>query len=323
MKKVLCNSNLTKYSDEFVTFSIEDCIKKGSLKIVSAMRKMKNEDIDALLLFNPGIKEIVLCVLARTVLRKKVFFFDANLKKPKTPIERIVFLTKGFMINQCNKFIVMHKDLSEYYRYYAIDKSKVEYVPFKSNCYEIRDTIEIEDGGYILSCGASHRDYDTLIKAVRETDIKVIIVLPNQAGAALHKSRLSEGDIPENVEIIRHDFSRNSWYDFLRKASIVVIPIDSDCIQPAGISVYLEAMSLGKPTIISKGPSTNGLIQDEAILVDRENPDQLKEAIESLERNRELRNFISEKGKEYALSLEGIDRLTRDLKKIIKKEFGQ
>src|SRR5690606_29800672 len=156
------------------------------------IRKLRSDNIDALLLFNPGIKEIILCVLTRTTLRKKVFFFDANLKKPKTSTEKVISQIKGRLINTCNRFIAMHKDLSDYYRYYSNDRSKGEYVSFKTNCYEVNDTIEIEAGGYILSCGASHRDYDTLIDATRETNRKVLIVLPNQAGAILHSSKLSE-----------------------------------------------------------------------------------------------------------------------------------
>jgi glycosyltransferase involved in cell wall biosynthesis len=322
MIKVLCNSNLTNYSDNDIIFLANNCANKGSLKISKIIKLIKKDKIDALLLFNPGIREILLCFIARKFIKIKVFLFDATLKKPRNFLESPILLLKGVMINSCNKFIAVHKDLTEYYKYYSINKNKVVYVPFKSNCYEIIDSIKVEDDGYILSCGASHRDYDTLIKAAQDIDKEVIIVLPHQVDALHHKSKLNSNSIPNNVRIVRHDFSRNSWYEYLRKASIVVVPIDSDCIQPAGISVYLEAMSIGKPTIVSRGPSTNGLIHDQAILVDRGDSNQLKDAILSLTENKNLRDEISQKGKEYALSLGGIERLINDLKKIIKKDFG-
>src|SRR5690606_6407492 len=124
-------------------------------------------------------------------------------------------------------------------------------------------------------------------------------------------------------EIVRHDFSKASWLEYLRKSSFVVIPIDKDCIQPAGISLYLEAMSIGKPTIISINPSTDGLIDDQAVLVNRGDVAQLRAAIESLMKDSELRENLSKKGKDYALSLGGIERLTSNLKEIIKKEFSE
>src|SRR5690606_6443483 len=104
MIKVKCNVDLASYSDASVTFSTEDCFRKGSLQILGALRKVRRDGTDALLLFNPATKEIVLCALSTLLLRRKVFLFDATLKKPNNFLERLLCLAKGYLINRCTKF---------------------------------------------------------------------------------------------------------------------------------------------------------------------------------------------------------------------------
>jgi len=322
MIKVISNVDLKNHSDENISFIYESFIDKKSFDLPLNIKYMKKNKIDAAIFFNPSFKEILFCFFSKFFLGKKSYLFDATLKKPRNLKQKLLCKAKGFLMNCCNKFIVVHKNLSDYYRYYGLDRNKTTYIPFKSNCFEILDNIISTDEGYLLSCGGSHRDYDTLIKAIRGINTKVIIVLPQENEASIHRTKLTTAHIPENVQIIRHNFSRESWYEYLRKSTAVVIPIETECIQPAGISVYLEAMSIGKPTIISQGPSTDDLIVDQALLVPRGDHEALRHAIEKLISDKQLQKELSEKGKSYALSLGGISRLINDIKGIIISDFN-
>lgn len=311
------NIDLTNHSGKKVIFHEDQDFKKGKMDIKNILIKGKIKKYDAFLFFNPSSKEIILSAIITTLYRRRSYLYDANLKKPLNVVEKIIGYIKGFLINKSSALIVMHKNVDAYKKYYRIKDEKILYVPFKSNCYEIRDSIISEDHGYILSCGASHRDYSCFIEAIRDVSIPVKIVLPNKEKLFTHKTEFQEKNLPENVTVVRHNFSKESWYEILRKAKIVVIPIDKNCIQPAGISVYLEAMSLGKPTVISRGPSTDQIIANEALLVDRGDHQQLQAAIQKLINDEHLLKKISAAGKKYADSLEGVDRLMSDLRNVI------
>jgi glycosyltransferase involved in cell wall biosynthesis len=112
------------------------------------------------------------------------------------------------------------------------------------------------EGDHIVSAGREHRDYATLVEA-----------LP--AGARLTVADHS----PFTPSATRRDPVSWPYYvcrvaaDYLQlrrlyqQATIVVVPlIESD--MPAGITTLLEAMSMGKPVIVSGTQELQGVVQD-------------------------------------------------------------
>lgn len=219
---------------------------------------------------------------------------------------------------------MVHKDISLYKRYYGIPEAKARYIPFKANNYEIRDQFVSNDGGYILSCGASYRDYGCLISAAKKVALPIIILLPKADIAALHNTYVDIRDLPNNVSVIIHDMNKFSWNKYIANAKMIVIPIRKDCIQPAGISAYLECMMLGKPVIISRGPSTNQIVHDNmAMLYDPGDSEALAQCINRLIDDRMLCSKLAENGKNYALSLEGEMRLVKDIERNVIEMFNE
>lgn len=171
-----------------------------------------------------------------------------------------------------------------------------------------------KDGSYVLSLGSSYRDYDTLIKAIKKLNYPTKVILPEKSQVEYHNTYLEDSFIADNIEIIRHDYNYDTWNDYIANARLVVIPITKAALQPAGISVYLEAMALGKPVIVSEGPSTKGiLVNNEAEIVPAEDSEALASAIEKIWSDKNYRDYIAANGKKYALSLGGEERLVKDI----------
>ena len=270
---------------------------------------MKIRKYDVFLVFNADADEMLLAFLNRFMWRHKttVVFYDLNLHLPHNFKAKIFCFIKRVLLTGVDRFFCMHKDMSSYQRYYNVSENKCHYIPFKANNYHILSRYLPNDGDYVLSCGAeTTRDFNTLLKAITVLNYPCKVVLPAKDAAKIHNTYLDEGDFPKNVEIVRRNYDFNSWNQYPADARLVVIPIQKKALQPAGISVYLEAMALGKPVIISDSTSTRGILtENEAEIVPAEDPDSLALAIKKLWEDKDYRGRLAENGKKYALSLGG------------------
>ena len=318
MKKVLIsNVALTnQFPDHLEIRRINPDGKNGSrlshlLKLVRAYRSA-----DCVLILNADTVHAVAAMLAKVFFspRPAVLFFDTLLKKPSTFKENMLAKIEGLLFRFVDRFLAVHKDVSSYKKHYGIPQNKFYYLPFKANNFQRLESIPVRDEGYIFSGGASYRDYQCLIDASRDMEFPLKIVMPKAERARYHNTIDPQGKLPDHVSIVRHDGNHKIWDDLMGGATLVVIPIVQDCIQPAGISVYLEAMALGKPVIISHGASTNGLIDESmAGLYTPGNAIELAQKIREMLDSRELRERIAANGRHYALSLQDEKRLSRDL----------
>ncbi len=105
-------------------------------------------------------------------------------------------------------------------------------------------------GKFVLAVGDSFRDYETLLRASKDIEAPVLIVTSQHLNQPL----------PENVtvragswrkELLRDDELR----DLYQRAICVVVPL-TDRLAPTGQSACLQAMSCGRPVIMTK---TRGL----------------------------------------------------------------
>lgn len=318
MKKVLIsNIALTnQFPDDLEIRRTNPDGKNGS-RLDHLLELVKDyRSADCVLVLNADAIHAAAAMLAKVFFSPKpaVLFFDTLLKKPSTFKENILAKIEGLLFRFVDRFLAVHKDVSSYKKHYGIPQNKFYYVPFKANNFQRLESIPVRDEGYIFSGGASYRDYQCLIDASRGMEFPVKIVMPRAERAQYHNTIDPQGKLPDNVSIVRHDGDPKTWDDLMAGATLIVIPIVRDCIQPAGISVYLEAMALGKPVIISRGASTNGLIDESmAGLYTSGNAVELAQKIREMLDSRELRERIAANGRRYALSLQDENRLSRDL----------
>jgi glycosyltransferase involved in cell wall biosynthesis len=93
---------------------------------------------------------------------------------------------------------------------------------------------------YIFAGGNSHRDYEPLLEAARRLPAHQFMLATN---------RLVGQTLPDNVwaaPVSHHEFVR-----LMQMATAVVVPLKAGMRRAVGQQTYLNAMWLGKPTIVS------------------------------------------------------------------------
>lgn len=102
----------------------------------------------------------------------------------------------------------------------------------------------------LLAVGSEHRDYPTLIDAVRDLPVDLVIA----AGSHWARETADAGDTPPNVTIFTEPLSFADLRDRYAAATAVVMPLE-DVSNQSGITGMLEAMAMEAPLIVtaSKG----------------------------------------------------------------------
>jgi len=113
-------------------------------------------------------------------------------------------------------------------------------------------------GDYVLSCGATRRDWPTLISAIKQTETKLVIVAGKDS--ATGRTGLDGIEIPHNVELLLGiPYAR--YKDLLRNSMFVVVPLKSVHFT-AGLTVITQAMAMGKAVIATSNPALMDYITD-------------------------------------------------------------
>ncbi len=130
------------------------------------------------------------------------------------------------------------------------------------------------DENYIFSGGRSNRDYATLARAVNGLDCEVKI--------AAQRFNLADIELPPNVTPL-YDVYGENFLKVMAGASIVVIPLER-VDESSGQLVLLNAMTFGKPIIITKSRGVEDYISDDesVITVPRKNSFALRTELDRL-----------------------------------------
>lgn len=291
---------------------------------IQFMRKCSQSD---LVILNIDQKKLMLACLLRwllPMLRFKLISVDLILRPPKTLKARIMTFIKKVLFSRVDRFILYFKDLRGYERFYGIAPDRALYIPFKVNGWE-KISVRANgssDGEYVLCAGRTLRDIETFVEAMRRAGCPGVLLQQRRELLAEHGTSAWSADLPPNVKLIVDDSDQlDTYFDFISKASLVVIPRFKIDIAPTGISTYLVAMALNKCVIISEGPGAEDVLTDQAVIVPPENPDKLAEQIELLWNNRQLRSEIAARGREYAQLVEGEKRLLSDILRVSKQDL--
>ena len=147
-------------------------------------------------------------------------------------------------------------------------------MPFALNV-ERPASLEITEGRYALSAGRAERDYGLLSKAWTGQALDLHIICDTAAPLR------SVSDSPR-IKLLRQCFGA----DYLREisgADFVVVPL-KDKELSAGQMVLLQSMSLGKPVIICRTPTTEeyGEHLKTLYLVDHGSVEALRDGIDAM-----------------------------------------
>ncbi len=151
----------------------------------------------------------------------------------------------------------------------------------------------------ICSAGLEFRDYPTMVEAVRDLDVEVILA----AASPWSKRRDVSGDvaIPANVTVDRFGFA--DLRTLYASAEFVVVPLVDTDFQ-AGITTILEAMAMGKAIICTRTRGQLDVIVDGStgIYVAPGDASALRTAIERLLDDHELAARLGDAARAWAIA---------------------
>jgi glycosyltransferase involved in cell wall biosynthesis len=170
----------------------------------------------------------------------------------------------------------------------------------------------------ICAAGAEMRDYPTLLRALRGTDLRCHIatdhVRIDRFGVArrVRTDRLA-GMAGPNVTIAR--MAATELRDLYARSRFVVVPLEASDTDN-GITVILEAMAMGKPVICSRTRGQVDAIQDgvTGILVPVGDADALRSAMLDLWNDPARASEMGKAARAYIEKHHTLEKFTRDVK---------
>lgn len=153
-------------------------------------------------------------------------------------IRRILMVLLYKSVN--DTFLNVSREIDAYSKYFWIPKNKLSFLPY---CYRLTGyNYEINDLGYIWSGGNGDRDYKTLIEAVRDISLPVVI-------NATRKSLFDGIDIPKHVTV--QGVTPDEFRQSMANCTFGVIPMINGKLHSGGQQTFLALMKMGKPVILT------------------------------------------------------------------------
>jgi glycosyltransferase involved in cell wall biosynthesis len=167
----------------------------------------------------------------------------------------------------------------------------------------------------ICAVGLEFRDYPTLLEAVRNLDVQVVIAAASPWSKRPDTTK--DQKIPDNVTVRR--FSQFELRDLYAASRFLVMPLYPVNFQ-AGVTAILEAMSMAKAVVCSQVPGQTDVVQSgkTGFYVKSGDPAALREAILALLNQPDLTVKLGQNGQNRVhdeMSLDCyVDRLNQFVK---------
>lgn len=212
-------------------------------------------------------------------------FVIAAFRKALCPNTRVVVV--DFLIPRRNRFESLFRQcLSEVHAFVCIRSGDIRtlevrfgvcprrcsFAPFPAREIPNSDHHRADhEERFIYSAGFAHRDWDTLISALREIPFKAVL----SPGFSFR----SPSDLPSHIEIIPPQ-SPEEGRRWLASCTLAVFSL-VDTELPSGPLVLLDAMMMAKPIVVSEVNGTRDYVQNKesALVVPTGNPQALTKAI--------------------------------------------
>jgi len=234
----------------FLVRSISKIIPSKYKAIFDAIALDKHYDA-VVLTPSAGIRYAFVNSMLHRKPKPKTVLFEFWLHEDKGSIHAFKDFFRRIALQKVDLIITpSREEIVRYSLEYKIDKSKIIFIPFHTN----EETLEfpVQYGDYVFSGGRSGRDFNTLIKAIEGTNIKLKLVVGKD-------EKLKE-DIADNIEVFTEiDFRK--YLELLKDARIVVVPLKPEN-RSSGQVVLLEAMGAAKPVVVTKTVGTEDYITD-------------------------------------------------------------
>lgn len=209
------------------------------------------------------------------------------------PPEPLRWIT-SFLLRQIDIFVVHSSgEIDTLNKWFQIPKSKIRFTPLQRAKICVVENQEAHLP-FIVSMGSANRDYDTLIAAIGNTDIKCIIVASPRL--------INASKLPPNFEH-NSGLTPDECLRLSQRARINVVVL-SNVDTASGQVTVVESMCMGRPVIATRGVGTIDYIESgrNGILVEPNNVESLRAAIMSLWLDEECRERIGSQAQSDAHS---------------------
>ncbi len=270
-------------------------------------------DYDVVITHQDGYATFVISFLNTLLRRRKCRqFVNAFMTREKSEsfYSRLKFSFLKFSLSSVWCLMCSSRmELNYYKNTLGFKNTRFEYVPLATNpkFIEIESNVSTD---YIISSGRTGRDYATLLKAIRDIPLRLILVCDHNNVAGL--------EIPSNVEV-RFNIPLNELIKLESSAKFVVLPLQDRMIS-IGQSVLLQVMALGKAVIATKNAGTIDYFQDNisGIFVEPGDVEDLNEAILDLMNNPPKAQAIGKRAREIIKEKFLISSKIKNVARIIK-----
>jgi glycosyltransferase involved in cell wall biosynthesis len=169
-------------------------------------------------------------------------------------------------------------------------------------------------GKYILSSGRSYRDYDTLARAVKGTEVEVKV-----SGRDFN---LSQVDLPRNMQATGW-LPYRELQDYIFKSHFYVVPL-LPIAHAGGDSSLLHAMSFGRAVVATRAPSTETYIQHgvTGLLVEPNDVAGMRQAILRLWNNPDEAEQMGQAARRRFEEHHTIDKLAQRIYQVVQEVAG-
>lgn len=178
-------------------------------------------------------------------------------------------------------------EVQAYSRALDLPASKFKFVPYHATIFDL--AVEVHEDGYIFAGGDSHRDYPLLVEAARGLPYRFII-------ACLRRDHFSGVNVPENVEITTVPGAE--FLKLMARSDAVIVPLKWRPLHVGGEQTYLNAMVMGKPTIVTDADASDYIESGvTGVLTPAGNVEALKQTIRRVMEDKVFASALGRNGK--------------------------
>lgn len=189
-----------------------------------------------------------------------------------------------------NKVIVYSQHEKDYYTHlFGLREGIVDYCLYAGeegksvkNKFIQKNNQDTPEGAFFIAPGRSNRDYDFLVRELKNTEYRVKIICDN------YRSKIDTGNI-----MVYNNVFGEQYTQMLKDAYAVIVPLLDENIS-SGQLVFLKAMQYGKPIIVTANKSITDYVKNDfnGIIVEKDG-NQLRKKMEQLLKNADYYNAIS------------------------------
>lgn len=304
-----------KYTDGLLP--IEE-IKQGLLSKVFSFSKTISSCLWALRLLIAANNRTVILANGSTIIgdftcilnylcffnSKTILYWDSHLEPEN--------ILKNLFAKLCFKGCYLstmwsQKQVTTYSNKYKLPENKFIFIPYKANHSKYKQRV-LPTLDYIFAGGNGKRDYESLVEAVRDTNISVII--------SATKPEVLDA-IEEIPNVIKLSATEPSFSKLMASSRFVVIPLISTGLKGGGEANFCNAMWHKKAVIAVDDMSAVDYILDgkTGYIVPPADVALLRNRILDLWNNREKAETMGENGhnivQQYYTQIQGIRRLVK------------